>query len=104
MRLVGAFQTRFVDFVVRKAGGDLIECDTCFEPSQRLPNAKVLPVAEVDLALRLAGQVQSVRFVELAFVAACGPRDQRDAMMPAAHLSAPFSPSFVARVTSLPTG
>src|SRR5215468_3355232 len=79
VRLVRALETRLVHLVVGEAVADLLEHDARFEPRERLPDADVVAVAEVDLARRAARDVEALRIGELALVAAGRARDERDA-------------------------
>ena len=79
MGLVGALEAGLVDLVAREAVADLLEHDARLEPRQRLADADVVAVAEVDLALGRARDVEALGVGELALVAAGGARDERDA-------------------------
>src|SRR5258705_6988684 len=53
VRLVGAREAGLVDLPVGPTRGELLHRDTRLEPRERLPDADVLAVAEVDLAIGL---------------------------------------------------
>ena len=78
MRLVGACQPLLENLVVRKALSDLFEGDTSLLTGQGLPDAKVGSVAEVDLPLRLAANIDAIRIVELTGIATGRTGHQRD--------------------------
>ena len=50
--LIGALEPRLVDAVVGEALADLLEHDARLESRERLPDAEMIAVAEVELALR----------------------------------------------------
>src|SRR5262245_63861995 len=74
--LVGSGRAGFVHLVVGEAVADLLEDDARFEAREGLADADVVPVAEVDLALGVAVDVEAVGIRELALVAAGGAGDE----------------------------
>ena len=76
MRLIGAREAGLVHVLVRASAAHLLERDARLEPRERLPDADVLAVAEVELALGRAADVEAIGIRELALVAARGARDE----------------------------
>ena len=70
MCLVGPRQAGLVHFVVREARGNLLERDARLEARERLADADMVSVSEVELAVGLAMDVESIGTVELARIAA----------------------------------
>src|SRR5262245_33208320 len=81
VRLVGAGEPALVHLPVGEARLELLDRDLRLDARERLPDADVLAVAEVELALGLARDVEAVGRVELARVPTGGPGDERHARL-----------------------